>query len=99
MLRKIFHRYVKVTEKPITDAPIQIAYAPIMSIWHIERGTLQHRLAQESLILVQHKETPRDHDTFTDNGDLTLSVYYNDLLKAYSKEIRKQELKRNRVLD
>jgi hypothetical protein len=72
------------------DIAPQTAYTPIISIWHIELGTIEYGLAMQSLIPVQHKDTPKDHVTFTDNGDLTLTVLYKDLKAAHSKEIRKE---------
>lgn len=78
---------------------IQVAHCPIMRIYHLEKGTLRHKLAQESLLLIEHRQTPSvDYDTFTDNGDLTLSVYYEDLCLAYSHDIRLEEYKKLRSI-
>jgi len=82
-----------------TEERIEVAFAPICRIYHLEVGTIEHKLALTSLILVEHTATPTDHQTFTDNGDLALTVLYNDYCKAYAKEIRKEQTKRLRVLD
>jgi hypothetical protein len=89
MLRRLIEGIIESFTRENT-AP-QVAFKPIMRIWHIELGTIEYGLALQSLIPVQHKNTPRDHVTFTDNGDLTLAVLYEDLKATYSKEIRKEQ--------
>lgn len=61
-------------------------------MYRVEKGTIAYKLATESLILVVTNEP--DYDLFTDDGDFELSALYIDLIKAFTKEVRKEQLKR-----
>ncbi|HTH21674.1 MAG TPA: hypothetical protein VL854_05620 [Nitrososphaeraceae archaeon] len=72
------------------DTRPRTANLPIYRIYHIELRTIEYGLALQSLYPIEHPCTPRDHVTFTDKGDLTLSTLYEELKTAHSKEIRKE---------
>lgn len=68
----------------------------------LEKNTIKHRLAEESLIVMTKDKAaelnvqfPADAYTlFTDNGITDLMVFYLDLCKEYSREIRQEKRKR-----
>lgn len=92
MLKRIINRYIEFKPKKLPPQKIS-------NRWLLEKGTIKHRLAQESLIMISNETASRDFDLFSDNGDLTLSTLYIDMLEAYRLEIKTEERKKLRVLD
>lgn len=61
----------------------------------LEKGTLRHKIAQQTLISEGEDPKAPDYELFTDNGSIVLWGLYLDMLEANVKEINKEE--RNRL--
>ena len=64
-------------------------FKPINRQVEIERGTIRHMCAVDSLMEII--SSTNDYDTFTDNGDLELYIDYVKRVDANKKAIRKEE--------
>lgn len=60
----------------------------------LEKNTIEHDLAAESLIESYDPFIGLDFTCFTDDGDISLSVLYTDLCAANKKAIDQQKRKR-----
>lgn len=67
------------------------------NVWVIEKHTILHRIAQQSLISLGEKRGAPDYERFTDNGDMTLHSLFIDMQAANRKAINK-ELKQRLLL-
>lgn len=57
----------------------------------LEKGTIRHKIAQQTLISLGSNPKTPDYETFSDNGNLDLFVLYIDMCAANSKKINKEE--------
>ena len=71
------------------EQPIIAKFLPFRTAVTIERYTIRHMCAVDSLMTII--ETIRDFDTFCDMGDLELYVDYCLRIKANKKAIDKEE--------
>lgn len=66
-------------------------------VWTIEKGTVLHRIAQQSLISKGDDPKAKDYELFTDDGNIVLTCLYIDMCRANRKAIAQEEQNRLKV--
>lgn len=64
------------------------------NVWSLEKGTIRHIIAQQTLVSLGDDPHAPDYERFTDNGDMALYTLYEDTCQVNRRTITREQRQR-----